>query len=78
MNSLRTQPQLILRAAAAALLYAAVSSAQVPAATRPLALNGSAKLLTLPDGSSALWLTPAQEYQAGSAFTSSPVAFNAN
>jgi hypothetical protein len=80
MNSARTQSQAILRAMAAMLLYAAVSSAQVPAtaSTRPLTLNGSAKLLTGPNGLPGLRLTPAQQLQAGSAFTSSPVPFNAN
>jgi len=74
MNS----PQKILFPVAAALLCAAVASAQAPAAPRPITLNGSAVLLTGPNGGSGLLLTPARASQAGSAFTSTPVTFNAD
>jgi hypothetical protein len=44
-------------------------------ATSDLTLNGSAKIVTGPQGGSVLWLTPAQQLQAGSAFTTDSIAF---
>jgi hypothetical protein len=44
--------------------------------TTDLTLNGSAKIVTGPQGGSVLWLTPAQQSQAGSVFTTNSVAFN--
>jgi len=44
-------------------------------ATGDLTLNGSAKIVTGPQGASVLWLTPAQQSQAGSAFTTDSIAF---
>ena len=38
-----------------------------------LTLNGSAKIVTGPNGNSVLWLTPAEESQAGSAFTTNSI-----
>ena len=47
-----------------------------PAATSDLTLNGSAKILTQPKGGSVLWLTPAKEDQAGTAFSTRAIEFN--
>jgi hypothetical protein len=47
-----------------------------PAAARGLTFNGSAKTLTGPNGGSVLWLTPAEQYQAGAAFTTNSIVFN--
>ncbi len=49
----------------------------IPAFGAPgaLTLNGSAKVVTGPHGNSVLWLTPAAESQAGSAFTTVGVPF---
>src|SRR5579871_2614368 len=63
------------RTLAMVLLYATVCGAQTTTNTPALTLNGSAKLLSGPHGGSALWLTPAMEGQAGSAFTSSSIVF---
>jgi hypothetical protein len=64
-------PRHTLPAAVACLL-------SIPAfgATSDLTLNVSAKIVTGPQGASVLWLTPAQEGQAGSAFTTNSVAFS--
>jgi len=47
-------------------------------AQAPWTLNGSAKLQKTPNGTYRLWLTPNQPSQAGSAFLSSPIEFNAS
>jgi hypothetical protein len=47
-----------------------------PAASTALTVNGSAKILTGPNGGSLLWLTPAQQNQAGSVFTTNRISFN--
>jgi hypothetical protein len=47
------------------------------AATTDLTLNGSAKILTGPNGGSVLWLTPAGGSSPGSAFTTNSIVFNA-
>jgi hypothetical protein len=44
--------------------------------TTDLTLNGSAKIITGGKGSPVLWLTPAQQSQAGSAFTTNSISFN--
>ncbi len=76
MFSLRTQLKAILHALAAMLLFATVTAAQTAMNTSALTFNGSAKLLTLSGGGSALWLTPAQNQQAGSVFTTNPTVFD--
>jgi hypothetical protein len=57
------------------LLFATMAAAQTAVDTTALTFNGSAKHLAVPCGGSALWLTPAQVNQAGSAFTTHPVSF---
>ncbi|MGA2737204.1 MAG: L-type lectin-domain containing protein [Bryobacteraceae bacterium] len=55
---------------------ACLLSVPVFGATSDLTLNGSAKIVTGPQGAPVLWLTPAQQSQAGSAFTTNAVVFN--
>jgi hypothetical protein len=57
------------------LLSVAACLLSIPAfgATGDLTLNGSAKIVTGPNGNSVLWLTPAEESQAGSAFTTNSI-----
>jgi hypothetical protein len=43
--------------------------------TTALTINGSAKIVTAPQGKSVLWLTPALGNQTGSAFTTNSIAF---
>jgi hypothetical protein len=70
------QSNMFPHALAAMLLFGATASAQNAATTGvPLTLNGSAKLLTGSGGGTGLVLTPAQEYEAGSAFTTNAVTF---
>jgi hypothetical protein len=69
MASVGTRPKTVLQCLAAILLFANICVAQ-PATNFGLTLNGPAKILTGPDGGfEALWLTPAEIGQAGSAFT---------
>src|ERR1035438_3618061 len=51
-------------------------SSQAFGATSDLTLNGSAKILTGPGGGPVILLTPAQQGQAGSAFTTSSIVFD--
>ena len=75
MASLRTQNRALMLALATTFLYAAVSSAQTTPSAASLTYNGSAKQVTGPGGSPVFLLTPAEEYEAGSAFTSTGVVF---
>lgn len=59
----------------ALLLFSATASAQNATAAPVLTLNGSAKLVTGLFGYPVIWLTPAEQYQAGSAFTTRKIAF---
>jgi len=79
MFSLRTLSVTILPAVAAALsLGVGMSAAQVTTSVAGWTLNGSAKLEKVPDGRLRVLLTPNQQYQAGSAYLSSPVSFHAD
>ena len=76
MFSVRTQPKMFPCVLAAMLLFGATATAQIATTTGvPMTLNGSAKLLTGTKGGTGLLLTPAQEYLAGSAFTTNAVTF---
>lgn len=75
MPSLRTQSKTVLNALAAMLLAASVAAAQVANSATVLTLNGSARILTGPNGGTALLLTTAQQSEAGSAFTTNSVVF---
>jgi hypothetical protein len=74
--SLGKQSKTILPPLAMMLLFANMAAAQTAVNTAALTFNGSAKLLTGPQGGSVLWLTPAQVDQAGSVFTTDRVVFN--
>jgi hypothetical protein len=41
----------------------------------PVTFHGSAKILNGPQGGSVIWLTPAEEREAGSAFTTGSVIY---
>ena len=76
MFSVRTQSKTMMHAFAAMLLFANTAAAQTAMSSAALTFNGSAKLFTGPTGRSVLWLTPAQEGQTGSVFTTDSVVFN--
>jgi hypothetical protein len=61
----------------AMLLCSTIAIAQSEIAATTLTLNGSAKLGTGLLGGPVIWLTPAQQYQAGTAFTTKKIAFGA-
>jgi hypothetical protein len=75
MSSFATQPKTILQALVATLALASIAAAQNATSTAALTLNGSATLTTGPHSIPVLWLTPAQQGQAGSAFTTNRVVF---
>jgi hypothetical protein len=75
MSFWRSQFQAMAHATAATLLFGSLAAAQGTASTTALTLNGSARILTGPHGGSVILLTPAQTFQAGSAFTTNRVVF---
>ena len=72
---MRPQSKTFPHALATMLLLAPLAAAQVATSATELTLNGSARILTGPNGGSAILLTPAQASQAGSAFTTNSFVF---
>jgi hypothetical protein len=64
---------LLLYALAGILLFTAMATAQTATTPNRLTFNGSAKPLL-----GTLWLTPAEQHQAGSVFTTDEVVFGRN
>ena len=77
MSSIRARPKTILCASSAMLLLSGMAMAQSDIPATALTLNGSAKLGTGLFGGTVIGLTPAQQYQASTAFTTKQVAFGA-